>query len=161
MSLVRYRKMNSTLGKTMEVIICCLRVYLWQFSRFWLQLLSKQIMIIWNATKNDINFIHEMRMHDETSNWFTTGKTTVLSKKVNGSDRGTKKNTRGMPGTDIYLISDRIRYIMYLLIHVWNKYNLSQSKSTLRPFRSLVFTKGETIRWNKPRCNLNVFIYID
>ena len=27
--------------------------------------------------KNDINFIHEMRMHDETSNWFDTGKTTV------------------------------------------------------------------------------------
>ena len=79
MSLVRYRKMNSTLGKTMGVIICYLRVYLWQFSRFWLQLLSKQITIIWNATKNDINFIHEMRMHDETSNWFDTGKTTVYN----------------------------------------------------------------------------------
>ena len=29
--------------------------------------------------KNDINFIHEMRMHDKTSNWFDTGKTTVYS----------------------------------------------------------------------------------
>ena len=61
----------------MGVIICYLHVYLWQFSRFWLQLLSKQITIIWNATKNDINFIHEMRMGDVTLNWFDTGKTTV------------------------------------------------------------------------------------
>ena len=29
--------------------------------------------------KNDINCIHEMRMNDETSNWFDTGKTTVQS----------------------------------------------------------------------------------
>ena len=29
------------------------------------------------CNKNGINFIHEMRMHDETSNWFDTGKTTV------------------------------------------------------------------------------------
>ena len=30
-----------------------------------------------NTTKNVINFIHEMLIHDETSNWFDTGKTTV------------------------------------------------------------------------------------
>ena len=75
--LIRYQKMNSKLGKTMGVIICHLRVYLWQFSRFWWQLLSKQIMIIWNANKNDINFIHEMPMHDETLYWFDTSKRTV------------------------------------------------------------------------------------
>ena len=33
--------------------------------------------MIWNATKNDIDFINEMRMHDETSKWFDTGKTHV------------------------------------------------------------------------------------
>ena len=66
----------------MGVIFCYLHVYLWQFSRFLLQLLSKQITIIWNATKNDINFIHDMRMHDETSNWFDTGKTTIHSSEL-------------------------------------------------------------------------------
>ena len=33
--------------------------------------------MIWNATKNDTDFINEMRMHDETSKWFDTGKMTV------------------------------------------------------------------------------------
>ena len=30
------------------------------------------------CNKIDINFIHEMRMHDETSNWFDIGKTIVF-----------------------------------------------------------------------------------
>ena len=45
----------------------------------------------------------------------------TLDKYVNGPDRFPKK-TRGMPGPDLYLISDRIRRrakrIMYLLTAV-------------------------------------------
>ena len=35
------------------------------------------VIIKTKCNKNGINFIHEMRMHVETSNWFDTGKTTV------------------------------------------------------------------------------------
>ena len=34
----------------------------------------------------------------------------TLDKYVNGPDRFPSKKTRGMPGTDLYLISDRIGY---------------------------------------------------